>query len=151
METQLVVIGSDHAGFWLKEEIRRHLEHKGIAWVDMGPGKLQPRDDYPDYARKVAELVAKKKVTGILVCSTGSGMAMAANKVKGVRAAAVESTEGARLARKHNDANILCLGSRWLKQTTAKKIVDIFLKEKFEGGRHERRLKKIRRLERANK
>jgi RpiB/LacA/LacB family sugar-phosphate isomerase len=149
MESQLVVIGSDHAGFWLKEEIRRHLDHREIAWVDMGPGKLNTKDDYPDYAKRVAELVVRKKAKGILVCSTGFGMAMAANKVKGARAVSVESIEGARLARRHNDANILCLGSRFLKQTTSKKIMDVFLNEKFEGGRHLRRLNKIRRLERA--
>lgn len=146
----IIALGSDHAGFWLKEEIRRHLDHKGIAWMDLGPIKLKTTDDYPDYAKRVALYVAKKKgSTGILVCSTGFGMAMAANKVKGVRAVSVESIEGARLARKHNDANILCLGSRFLKQSTAKNIVDVFLREKFDGGaRHVRRISKVRRLER---
>lgn len=146
----IVALGSDHAGFWLKEEIRRHLENKEIAWIDLGPFKLKTTDDYPDYAKKVAQYVSKKKGSmGILVCSTGFGMAMAANKVKGVRAVNVESIEGARLARKHNDANVLCLGSRFLKQSTSKNLVDVFLREKFEGAvRHTRRMTKVRRLER---
>jgi RpiB/LacA/LacB family sugar-phosphate isomerase len=145
----IIALGSDHAGFWLKEEIRRHLDHKNIAWMDVGPIKLKTTDDYPDYAKKVAQYVAKKKDSlGILVCSTGFGMAMAANKIKGIRAASIESIEAARLARRHNDANILCLGSRFLKQSTAKNIVDVFLKERFEGGRHLRRLKKLKMLER---
>lgn len=146
----VVALGSDHAGFWLKEEIRRHLDQKDIAWIDLGPFKLKTMDDYPDYAKKVAQYVASKKGSmGILVCSTGFGMALAANKVKGARAVSVESTEGARLARRHNDANILCLGSRFLKQSTSKKIVDVFLKEKFDGGaRHVRRISKVRNIER---
>ncbi len=146
----IIALGSDHAGFWLKEEIRRHLDNKGIAWLDVGPNKLKTTDDYPEYAKKVAQYVAKKKDSmGILVCSTGFGMAMAANKVKGVRAVNVESIEGARLARKHNNANILCLGSRFLKQSTSKNIVDVFLREKFDGSvRHVRRIKKVRSMER---
>ena len=148
----IIALGSDHAGFWLKEEIRRHLDHKNIAWIDLGPSKLKTTDDYPDYAKRVAQFVAKKKDSmGILVCSTGFGMAMAANKVKGIRAANVESTEGARLARRHNNANIICLGSRFLKQSTSKNIVDVFLREKFDGGaRHVRRITKVRGIERLH-
>jgi RpiB/LacA/LacB family sugar-phosphate isomerase len=144
----IIALGSDHAGFWLKEEIRRHLDHRNIAWLDLGPTQLKTTDDYPDYAKRVAKYVAAKRGSmGILVCATGFGMSMAANKIKGIRAVNVESTEGARLARKHNDANILCLGSRFLKQSTAKNIVDAFLREKFEGSaRHIRRIQKVRRM-----
>jgi len=143
----LVVLGADHAGFRLKEEIARYLVSKNIAWIDLGAHELDQKDDYPDFARNVAEFVAKKPALGILACWTGIGTCITANKVKGIRAANVSSADAAILARKHNDANILCLGSRYIKPLLAKKIVEAFLKQKFEAGRHLRRIRKISKLE----
>lgn len=139
----LISVASDHAGFSLKQEILDHLKRCGIEAEDLGCPSTESVD-YPDYARKVAEAVSNGKAErGILVCGSGIGMAMAANRFSGVRAAPVKDAESARLTRQHNDANVLCLGGRLIHAKEAVKIVDEFLKTPFEGGRHERRVKKI--------
>jgi len=146
-----VSIGADHAGFELKEKIRKLLSDQGIEVADEGTHSAESVD-YPDYARKVAEAVAGNGTQrGILVCGSGIGMAMAANKVHGIRAAHVTSEQEARMSREHNDANVLTLGARVLDEATALRIVQIFLNTQFEGGRHQRRVDKIAALERAGK
>ena len=143
-----VAIGADHAGFELKEKIRKLLADQGIEVVDEGTHSVDSVD-YPDYARKVAETVARSEAQrGILVCGSGIGMAMAANKVHGVRAAHVTSEQEARLSREHNDANVVTLGARFLDDATAARIVDTFLTARFDGGRHQRRVEKISEIER---
>ena len=137
-----VFISSDHAGFKLKETIKKNLEKK-IRVIDLGP-KSDKSVDYPDFAKKVAKSVSSKKGNiGILVCGSGTGMAMSANKFKKIRAAVCYNRATTRLSRLHNNANILALGSRLTNKSTALKLVNIFLSTKFEGGRHLRRVKKV--------
>ena len=140
---QKICISSDHAGFETKEFIKELLIKSKISTIDLGP--LSNRSvDYPDYAKKVSNRVSKKKSDiGILVCGSGTGMAISANKTKGIRAAVGYNIKSTQLSRQHNNANILCLGARLIKRKDVKKIVSIFLKTKFEGGRHKRRIKKI--------
>lgn len=142
-----VAIGSDHAGYKLKEIIKTHLNNEQYEIIDYGT--FSPESiDYPDYALQVAEAVKNEKVTyGILICYTGIGMSIAANKVVGVRAALVTSVENAKLTREHNDANIICLGAKDLDETLANLIVDEFLKTSFVGGRHKNRVNKIIEIE----
>ena len=136
-------VGSDHAGFALKEHVRERLEASGHDVVDFG-AKDESRCDYPDFAIVVARAVARKEVErGILVCGTGLGIAMAANRVRAVRAAPCTSEYEAVMTRKHNDANILALGGRVVTPEIADRIVDVFLATEFEGGRHQRRVSKI--------
>lgn len=139
-----IYIGSDHAGLELKQKLREHLQTKAHHVVDLGVFASEPAD-YPDIAHEVAEKVRENGGSrGILVCGTGVGMCMAANKTLGIRAANPESEQTAEMARKHNDANMLCLGARILTEEKAKKLVDIFMETKFEKEeRHERRVKKI--------
>jgi ribose 5-phosphate isomerase B len=138
-----ICIASDHAGFNIKEFIKNKLINKNIQIMDLGPFELNPVD-YPDYAKKVAgRLRLKKSDIGILVCGSGTGMAISANKIKGIRAAVCYNIASTRLSRKHNDANIIALGSRLTKKNKIMKLINIFLKTKFEGGRHLRRVKKI--------
>jgi ribose 5-phosphate isomerase B len=138
-----IAIGSDHAGFKLKEEIKKFLEEKGIEVVDFGTNS-EERVDYPDYAIPLAESVAKGEETfGILICGTGIGMSIAANKVKGIRASLVSDVYSAHSAREHNNANILCMGGRVLGTELAKEITNVWLNAEFLGGRHERRINKI--------
>ncbi len=138
-----IAIGSDHAGFKLKEEIKKFLEEKGIEVVDFGTNS-EERVDYPDYAIPLAESVAKGEETfGILICGTGIGMSIAANKVKGIRASLVSDVYSAHSAREHNNANILCMGGRVLGTELAKEITNAWLNAEFLGGRHERRINKI--------
>jgi ribose 5-phosphate isomerase B len=142
-----VALGADHAGVQLKDAVRSLLESKGIEVQDVGTSG-ESSVDYPDYAATVGQAVAGGQVElGILVCGTGLGMAFAANKIAGVRAAAVVDVESARLAREHNDANILALGARVTPADVALKIVDTFLGTPFAGGRHQRRLDKITAIE----
>ncbi len=142
-----IAIGSDHAGFVLKEKIKKWLEKEGYAVSDFGCFSAESCD-YPDYAEKVAREVAKRKnITGILVCGTGIGMCIAANKIKGIHAALIHNEFTGRSAREHNNANVICLGARVINFATAKKAVNAFLKARFQGGRHARRVKKIKRLE----
>ena len=138
-----ICISSDHAGFEVKEFIKELIINSKISITDLGP-YINKSVDYPDYAKKVSQRVSKKKSEiGILVCGSGTGMAISANKTKGIRAAVGYSLKSTQLSRQHNNANILCLGSRLTKKKDIKKIVSIFLKTKFEGGRHKRRIKKI--------
>ena len=141
----MIYLGSDHGGFELKQKIKAHLESKGVKSVDLGVFASEPPADYPDIAREVSEKVLENHGTkGILICGTGSGMCMAANKVKGVRAANCESEPMAEMARKHNNANVLCLGGRMLDAAKATAIVDMFLKTEFEAEeRHVRRVQKM--------
>jgi ribose 5-phosphate isomerase B len=142
-----IAIGSDHAGFHLKETVKAHLLGEGIGVVDMGTTSDAPVD-YPDYAEVVARMVASgESDRGILVCGTGIGMAIAANKVRGIRAAAATDLESARMSRSHNDANILALGERTTPSDRALEIVQVFLDTPFAGGRHQRRVDKVSALE----
>ena len=138
-----VCIASDHAGFILKEEIKNHLIDRSVSIFDMGPFN-DASVDYPDYAKKLANRVrSKKSNVGILVCGSGTGMAISANKIKTIRAAVCYNLKSTRLSRQHNNANIIALGSRLTKKKLSLKLVEVFLKTKFEGGRHLRRVKKI--------
>ena len=138
-----ICISSDHAGFEIKEFIKELLIKSKISTIDLGP--LSNKSvDYPDYAKKVSNRVSQRKSdVGILVCGSGTGLAISANKTKGIRAAVGYNIKSTQLSRQHNNANILCLGARLIKRKEIKKIVSIFLKTKFEGGRHKRRIKKI--------
>jgi ribose 5-phosphate isomerase B len=138
-----IFISSDHAGFRLKETIKNYLRKKKVKYEDLGP-RDNSSVDYPDYAHKVARKVKlSKSNVGILVCGSGTGMNIAANKHKNIRAAQCFNLKSTKLSRLHNDANIITLGSRIITKKNALKFVSIFLKTKFNGGRHLRRVKKI--------
>jgi RpiB/LacA/LacB family sugar-phosphate isomerase len=138
-----IAIGADHGGYELKEALKQHLAKRGVSVADFGASSSEP-SDYPDYAQVVAQSVARHKAQlGVLICSTGIGMSIAANKVPGVRAALVGDTSTAALARQHNNANVLCLAGQTTKPEEARRIVDVFLDARFEGGRHERRIDKM--------
>lgn len=143
-----IYLGSDHAGLTLKNEIIKHLQNLGHEIKDYGTYTLDSCD-YPDFAYPTAKSVAEEKDSiGILVCYTGIGMSMSANKVLGIRAALVGSVENAHLTREHNNANILCLGAKDVPVPLAIEIVDEFINTEFAGGRHERRVNKINAIER---
>ena len=138
-----VCIASDHAGFDLKEDIKNHLINKDVSIFDIGPFTDQSVD-YPDFAKKLANRIKlNKSDVGILVCGSGTGMAISANKIKKIRAAVCYNVKSTTLSRQHNNANIIALGSRLTKKKLSLKLVEIFLKTKFEGGRHLKRIKKI--------
>jgi len=138
-----IAIGADHAGFELKEKVREYLASRGYEVQDHGTSSTDPVD-YPDFAERVASQVAAKQATyGVLVCGTGLGMELAANKVPGIRATPCNDTLSARLAREHNNANVLTMGGRLIDEAEARKIVDTWLATPFAGGRHERRVEKI--------
>ena len=142
-----IAIGADHAGFEEKEAIKPTLDALGIEFVDVGTTSVDSVD-YPDYARKVAEAVAKGEVDqGLLMCGSGTGMAISANKVKGVRAAVAWNEDIARLARQHNNANVLALPARFTTKDEMAKIVKAFFSTDFEGGRHAPRVDKISQIE----
>lgn len=142
-----IAIAADHAGFSLKEKLRQRLQDEGHEVLDFGPGSAESVD-YPDYAQPVAREVGQGTVDrGILVCFTGIGMAMAANKVDGVRAAPAQSEDEVRLTREHNDANVLTIGAKYLDEQHAADLIHIFLDTAFAGGRHARRVAKIAQLE----
>lgn len=145
-----IFVASDHAGFHLRQKVLMHLRSKAsVEIVDFGPPTFD-RSDYPDYAAPVGRAVRDNPGTlGVLACGSGIGMAIAANKVHGVRAADAFSIEAARLSRSHNDANVLCLGERLLAPDTALAALDVFLDTPFEGGRHQDRVAKITALEQA--
>ncbi|MBI5390586.1 ribose 5-phosphate isomerase B [Candidatus Woesearchaeota archaeon] len=139
----MLYLGSDHAGFPLKQHVKAFLQQKKVPFKDLGTNN-EASCDYPDYAKKVAEEVIKKQDhRGILICGTGIGMSITANKIKGIRAALCYSEYTAEYARKHNNANILCFGGLTTAPELAVKMVDLFIKTPFEGGRHERRIAKI--------
>ena len=138
-----IVIASDHAGYSLKEYIKKFLIRKRLLIKDLGT-KNDESVDYPDYAHKLSKILKKNKNTvGVLICGSGQGMIMTANKHKNIRAALCYNTKSTKLSRLHNDANIITLGSRLISKKNAIKYLNIFLKTKFEGGRHKKRLKKI--------
>ena len=139
-------IGSDHAGFALKEYLIKYLLQKGLEVVDCGTHSTDSCD-YPDYAKVVCEKCLSDNTFGILVCYTGIGMSITANKFKGIRASLVGKVEDAILTREHNDANILCLSAKNTSNDEACKIVDAFLNTKFLGERHLRRVNKIKAIE----
>ena len=138
-----ICIASDHGGYNLKEEIKNFLIKKKISIFDVGPYQNKTVD-YPDFAKKLAKRIKlKKSDVGILVCGSGTGMAISANKLKNIRAAVCYNLSSTRLSRQHNNANIIALGARLTKKKLSLKLVEIFLKTKFEGGRHLRRINKI--------
>lgn len=138
-----IAIGSDHAGYEFKSKLVAFLEEKGFQVKDMGVYS-EASADYPDFAHPVAYAVEKREVSsGILVCGSGNGVAITANKHQGIRAALCWTVEIAKLARQHNNANIICLPSRFVSIDSAKEMVEIFLDTEFEGGRHQTRIDKI--------
>jgi ribose 5-phosphate isomerase B len=142
-----IALGADHAGYQLKDDIKQHLEQQGISVRDEGTSSAESVD-YPDYARAVAHDVSEKRVDlGILVCGSGIGMAISANKVNGIRAANVSTEYEAQVSREHNNANVLTLGARIIGPEEAFRIVDMWLATQFAGGRHERRVEKIMAIE----
>ncbi len=146
-ENKKIAIGCDHGGFLLKQEILKHLDAEGVEYEDFGCYDTASVD-YPEIALKVAKPVSKGEYPlGILVCGTGIGMSIAANKVKGIRAAACSETFSAKYTRLHNDSNILCLGGRVIGPGVACEIVDLFLNTQFEGGRHQRRIDAVMNIE----
>ena len=146
----MIAIGSDHGGYKLKEEIKKYLDEKEIKYVDCGCIS-EERVDYPDIAKAVAEKVQNKECEeGIVICRSGIGMSIVANKFKGIRCTPCYNEEAAKFARMHNDANILALGAEHLNSHEAICILRIFLATKFEGGRHSERLKMIEEIENEN-
>ncbi len=146
-----IAIGSDHAGFELKENVKRFLQEKGCKYRDFGAEDIDPQDDYPEYGRKVAEAVASGEYErGIVICGTGMGVAISANKVPGIRAAACYTVDMARISREHNDANVLALGGRIVAKELASEILTVWLETPFsEEERHVRRIKQINDIEKA--
>lgn len=144
----LIIVGSDHAGYELKRNVLKFLESMGYDVTDVGVNSSEESVDYPDYAKVVAERVSEGKYRfGMLFCGTGLGMAIAANKIKRIRAVTCTDTVSADLSRRHNDANILCMGGRITTPTVAIAIVEAFLKGEFEGSRHAKRTEKISAIE----
>ena len=140
---QIIAIGSDHAGFEYKEQLVKYLEEKGFQVKDMGVYE-NVSADYPDFAHPVAYAVEKREVSsGVLVCGSGNGVAITANKHQGIRAALCWLPEIAKLARQHNNANVICIPARFVEVPVAKEMVDLFLHTEFEGGRHLTRVNKI--------
>ena len=143
----MIAIGSDHGGYLLKEEIKKHLKEKGYEFKDFGTDSTASCD-YPVYAEKVCRAVQSGECEkGILICGTGIGMSMCANKCKGIRAAVCGDHFSAEFTRKHNNANVLCLGARVIGAGVSMQLVDIFLTTEYEGGRHEKRVEMMMQLE----
>lgn len=142
-----IAIGADHAGFALKERLAGKLKDAGHDVVDYGTTSTESTD-YPDFAAAVGRAVVKQDAEmGVLVCSSGVGMSIAANKIRGVRAALGTNTDEVGYTRRHNDANVLAIGAKYTDEATAEELVDTFLGTAFEGGRHARRIEKINKLE----
>lgn len=140
-------VGSDHGGYYLKEELKEYMKELGIDVVDFGTDSLDSVD-YPDYGEIVAKAVAKKEVDrGLVICGTGIGISLAANKVKGIRCALCGDVYSAKMSRAHNNANMIALGGRVVGVDLAKEILQAYLSTEFEGGRHERRVDKINDIE----
>ena len=141
-----IALGADHAGYQLKNRIKKHLDEKEIAYTDFGTFKIESCP-YPEFAYKVANAVSVREYDrGILICGTGVGMSITANKVKGIRAAAICDLKTAKLSRLHNDANVLCLGARTIDHEIVEHLIDVWLHTSFEGGRHQNRVKLITNL-----
>ncbi len=146
-----VAIASDHAGYALKEAVKKHLEEAGVAYADLGTNSTESVD-YPVFAAALCKTIQSDNVDlGILICGTGVGMSMAANKHKGIRAACVSDTFSAKATRMHNNANVICFGERVVGQGLAFELVDAFLTTPYEGGRHERRVKLLEDIENSQK
>ena len=144
---QRVAIGSDHAGYEAKESVKRELTALGVEVFDKGAHSLESVD-YPDFGALVGRAVASGEVErGVLICGSGIGISMAANKIAGVRAALCWNEETVRLAREHNDANILCFGARFIEPAIAASMVSVFMKTEFAGGRHSQRVRKLSELD----
>jgi ribose 5-phosphate isomerase B len=142
-----IAIGSDHAGFKAKEELKKMLQARGFTVIDVGTSS-EESTDYPDYAAGVGRAVSGGTAErGVLVCGTGIGMCMTANKIRGIRAALVTDEMTAEMSRRHNDANVFCAGARVLATDVMKKLLEKWLDTPFEGGRHERRVRKIDELD----
>ena len=138
-----IVLASDHAGYSLKEYVKKFLNSKNLQIKDVGTNS-NVKVDYPDYAHKLSKLIKKNRnCIGVLICGSGQGMIMTANKHKNIRAALCYNTKSTKLSRLHNDANVITLGSRLISKNNAIKYISVFLNTKFEGGRHLRRIKKI--------
>ena len=152
MEKRKIYIGADSAGFLLKEEMKKHIADMGYEVVDFGTDS-EASCHYPIFAAKVCEAVQKEPDTsyGILICGTGIGMSMCANKYNGVRAAVCSDTFSAKMTRRHNDANVLCMGARVIGSCLAEDIIDIFLANEFEGGRHKTRVDMMVEIEEKQK
>ena len=147
MTTKPIALACDHAGYPLKEELKKHFDAAGVACVDYGTDSLASVN-YPDYAHKLCTAIQEgNHELGILVCGTGIGMSMAANKHKGIRAAVLSDTFSARMTRMHNDANVLCLGARVVGGGLAADIADLFISTDFEGGRHVARVEMLNQLD----
>lgn len=142
-----VALGCDHGGFELKEAVRRHLEAQGVQVEDFGTYSTESVDYAPIAAKAARSVASGQSDYGILMCSTGIGISMAANKVKGIRAAVCTNEYCAEMTRRHNNANILCMGGQIVDKETALQLVDIFLRTAFDGGRHERRIGQIAQIE----
>jgi RpiB/LacA/LacB family sugar-phosphate isomerase len=144
---KIILIGSDHAGFDLKEKIKPYLEDKGFKIKDIGTNSRE-RCDYPAFAYELAKAVSLRKYSrGILICKSGIGNSIVANRLPGVRAALCYNVTATRLSREHNDSNVLVLGSAFVNSALAKRIINIWLNTQFKGGRHKRRLNQIRNIE----
>ena len=149
MATNKIYIGADHAGFKLKEKLKKWLLKKGLEMEDVGAAAFNPGDDYPDFAEKAARKVVRDKSLGILLCGSAQGMCIAANKIKGARAVVPFSVKEAQLSRRHNMANIICLSGWYFNHLKSKRLVWAFLTTPFsQEERHRRRIEKIKRLER---
>lgn len=143
----MIAIAADHAGYELKEKVKAYLTEKGVPFADFGTDSAVSVD-YPVFAEKVCrEVQSGNAEKGILICGTGIGMSLAANKFKGIRAAVCSEAYSARLTRLHNDANVLCMGARVIGEGTALDIVDVFLETGFEGGKHARRINMVSEFE----
>ena len=140
-----IIIGSDHAGYSLKEELKKYLKGKGYESLDVGCHS-EESCNYPEFAYKLCQQVLDNSCLGILICGSGIGMSISANRIKGIRAALCVNEYMARMSRRHNNANVLCLGARVIGSDLAVSIVDSFLEEEFEGGRHEKRINLIETL-----
>jgi ribose 5-phosphate isomerase B len=146
---ETIVIGSDHAGFMLKEKLKPYLVKSGFNVLDLGPYS-EERCNYPDFAAAVARAISKGKFKrGMLICKTGIGNSIVANRFAGVRAALVYNAKAAKLSREHNDSNILVLGSAFVNKKTGEKILNVWLKTGFQGGRHKTRLNLIKKIEKG--
>ena len=142
-----ILIASDHAGYRLKEKLKPYIEKNGLKVKDLGTYSAK-RCDYPDFAYRLAKEISAKRFTrGILICKSGIGNSIVANRLKGVRAALCYNLKAARLSREHNDSNVLVLGAAFVNEKIAKTIVRVWLETKFTGGRHRRRLNKIAAIE----
>ena len=144
---KIVSIGCDHGGFQLKEALKKALAERGFVCIDEGCFS-EDSVDYPDLAKKVcSDVISQKSAFGVLICKTGIGMSIAANKIKGIRAALCLYEDSAKFSRLRNNANVVCLGAKYLNESLAASIVEIFSETEFEGGRHGRRVDKISELE----